>query len=265
LAAIPPPPRSVIIERLPPLPPKPRDIIIERWVPYGAMAKRKVIVQRAAAAQAYARPRNVIIVYEAVHARVIRQFQRLGVTPENPQAYVARYGAQLIDSQTLVQQARAAGVVEDISAPAGSLSVSSQFASAYGQESSSGGLVGAELATAGAAGGAGFTSSGYESSSFSQQGGAAGLGDLSVIGGAESGTYGLNVASGGGYSSSYTGGQDSALAGGAGISAGYESSSFGSSSAGGFDAVAAGFNTADVNKDGRLDQNEFRQFYAGGV
>jgi hypothetical protein len=38
----------------------------------------------------------------------------LGVTQENPQIYVQRYGAQLLDAQTLLQQARAAGVVEDI-------------------------------------------------------------------------------------------------------------------------------------------------------
>jgi len=90
------------------------DIIIERWVPYGAAAKRKTIVQRAAAATAYAAPRNVIIQYEQAQVRIVRQFQRLGVTPENPQAYIQRYGAQLLDAQTLVQQARAAGVVEDI-------------------------------------------------------------------------------------------------------------------------------------------------------
>ncbi len=87
---------------------------MERWVPYGAAAKRKTIVQRAAAATAYAAPRNVIIQYEQAQVRIVRQFQRLGVTPENPQAYVQRYGAQLLDAQTLVQQARAAGVVEDI-------------------------------------------------------------------------------------------------------------------------------------------------------
>ncbi len=78
------------------------------------MAKRKTIVQRAEAAQAYEKPRNVIIQYEAPQVRVIRQFQRLGVTPENPQAYVQRYGASLLDAQTLLQQAHAAGVVEDI-------------------------------------------------------------------------------------------------------------------------------------------------------
>jgi hypothetical protein len=90
------------------------DIIIERWIPYGAMSKRKTIVQRAAAAKPYPKPRNVIIQYEAPQVRVVRQFQRLGVTPENPQAYVQRYGASLFDAQTLVQQARAAGVIEDI-------------------------------------------------------------------------------------------------------------------------------------------------------
>ncbi len=90
------------------------DIIIERWVPYGAQAKRRTVVQRAEAAKAYAAPRNIIIQYEQAQVRIIRQFQRLGVTPENPQAYVARYGAQLLDAQALVQQARAAGVVEDI-------------------------------------------------------------------------------------------------------------------------------------------------------
>ncbi len=54
------------------------------------------------------------MVYDNVQARVIRQFQRLGVTQENPQEYVARYGASLLDAATLVQQARTAGVVEDI-------------------------------------------------------------------------------------------------------------------------------------------------------
>ncbi|CAF4318412.1 unnamed protein product, partial [Rotaria magnacalcarata] len=61
-------------------------IIIERWVPYGAQGKRRTIVQRAAAAAQYPQPRNVIIQYEAVQARVVRQFQRLGVVQANPQS-----------------------------------------------------------------------------------------------------------------------------------------------------------------------------------
>ena len=92
----------------------PGDIIIERWLPYATQAKRQTIVQRAAAAKDYPAPRNLVIVYDAVPVRVVRQFQRFGVTQENPQAYLARYGASLLDATSLVQQARAAGVVEDI-------------------------------------------------------------------------------------------------------------------------------------------------------
>ena len=38
----------------------------------------------------------------------------MGVQRANPSEYVARYGTQLEDSQTLITQARRAGVVEDI-------------------------------------------------------------------------------------------------------------------------------------------------------
>ena len=38
----------------------------------------------------------------------------MGITQENPEAYIKRYGDSLFDTHTLVQQARAAGVVEDI-------------------------------------------------------------------------------------------------------------------------------------------------------
>jgi hypothetical protein len=90
------------------------DIIIERWVPYGPPPKRRTIVQRAAAAVQYPRPRNIIVVYDSVQARVIRQFQRFAITQEDPRAYTARHGSSLLDSAALVQQARTAGIVEDI-------------------------------------------------------------------------------------------------------------------------------------------------------
>ncbi len=71
-------------------------------------------MQRAAAAKGYPKPRNIIIQYEPIQVRIVRQFQRLGVTQENPQVYIQRYGVLLLDAQTLIQQARAAGVIEDI-------------------------------------------------------------------------------------------------------------------------------------------------------
>jgi hypothetical protein len=254
LAALPVPPRSVIIERLPPLPPKPRDIIIERWIPYGAQAKRKTIVQRAAAAQAYPAPRNVIIQYEPAQVRVVRQFQRLGVVQANPAAYLQQYGAQLLDAATLLQQARAAGVVEDISPPAAAASVGFSSAS-YGQdvsgfsssssfESSGGYGVGGGLAVGGGYGLGGGASS-YESS-FSSGGG--------LVGGA-----GYGAGAGAGYGAGAGAGY------GAGASS-FESSSYGvSGGVGGFDPVVAAFSNADTNKNGSIDRTEFQNFFQQGL
>ncbi|CAF1566991.1 unnamed protein product, partial [Rotaria sordida] len=93
LPEIPVPLRSVVIERLPPLREKPRDIIIERWLPYRSLSQRRTIVERAPPAIIYPEPR---------------------VVQENPADYIARYGTSLVDSVTLVQLARNAGVTEDI-------------------------------------------------------------------------------------------------------------------------------------------------------
>ncbi|CAF5149406.1 unnamed protein product, partial [Rotaria sp. Silwood1] len=253
LAALPVPPRSVIIERLPPAPPRPRDIIIERWVPYGPQPRRRTIVQRAAAAQGYAAPRNVIIQYEQAPVRIVRQFQRLGVTAASPAVYIQTYGASLLDAASLLAQARAAGVVEDISAPG----FVGYTAATYGQESfgASSGLVGgaglvgggaglvgggaglyaggAEVVDGGLALGGGLSSSSWESSSLTS-GGAGGLGGGLVVGG-------LGGGYGGGYGASSFG------------SSGYSTGLVG----GGADAA---FVAADTNQSGALDQGEFRNF-----
>lgn len=120
LPPIPVPPRSVIIERLPPLPPKPRDVIVERWLPYRTTQKRRIIVQRAPPAPVQ-KPRNIIIYYEQPKARIVRRFENLGIQMANPREYVARYGTQLEDSQSLITHARRAGVIEDINPPGNSM------------------------------------------------------------------------------------------------------------------------------------------------
>jgi hypothetical protein len=62
----------------------------------------------------YGAPSHTIIVYDAAPSNIVRVFERLGVTEEDPGAYAARYGASLLDPATLVQEARKAGVTEDI-------------------------------------------------------------------------------------------------------------------------------------------------------
>jgi len=244
LPGLPVPPRSVIIERLPPLPPRPRDVVIERWVPYGLQAKRRTIVQRAAAPRPYAAPRNVIIQYEPAQVRVVRQFQRLGVTAANPVAYVQTYGAQLLDAASLVNSARAAGVVEDISPPAIGYN-----AAAYGQNVVVGGAGWAGdvglVGDAGWAGSAGWTTGGAGWSDASLGGGAgwaggAGWSDASLVGGAGWNTTGL--VGDAGWAGTVVGG-----------------------GAYGLDAVDAAFDNADVNRDGRIDRNEFNRFVEQGL
>ncbi|CAF1511702.1 unnamed protein product [Rotaria sp. Silwood1] len=123
LPAIPVSPRSVIIKRFPPPPEKPRDIVIERWIPYGPPPERRTIVESAPAPIEYPRPFHKIIVYEGVRTRIIRRFENLGVTQENPDAYVARYRSTLLSPTALLQEARRVGVTEDISPPMPSYSM----------------------------------------------------------------------------------------------------------------------------------------------
>jgi len=252
LAPLPVPPRSVIIERLPALPPRPRDIVIERWVPYGALAQQRTMVQRAGPAVQYARPRNVIIQYEQPQVRIVRQFQRLGVTQENPTLYVQRYGLSLLDAQTLVQQARAAGVVEDISPPAAA--AATQWTASSGDLGLAGGVTSVDAGLGGV--------TGYQTSSFATSADATGLGLVGgdygsggfvgggLVGG---GLMGSEVVSGGGFV-----GGDLVGTGLGGVSS-YESSSYSTSGGATTGGVAdALFNAADVNRDGVLSQGEFR-------
>ncbi|CAF1270197.1 unnamed protein product [Rotaria sordida] len=123
LPGLPVPPRSVVIERFPPPPEKPCDIIIERWIPYGPQPERRTIVEHAPPAIEYPQPSNTTIIYSAPETRTVRKFENLGVTLEDPESYRSRYGSSLLDSVTLVQQARNAGVIEDISPPVRSSSL----------------------------------------------------------------------------------------------------------------------------------------------
>ncbi|CAF0754543.1 unnamed protein product [Didymodactylos carnosus] len=252
LPALPVPPRSVIIERLPPLPPKPRDVIVERWLPYRVTQKRRVIVQRAPPVKQQ-KPRNIIIHYEAPRAQVVREFRNLGVQAADPREYLARYGASLEDSSQLVSHARQAGVVEDISPPAGAAFGSSSLQTFQSGGAYQGGIQeagGYDLASSGVYDQSG-ASGGYSSAAYALQGGIEGAG-----------AYG----GGSGYqSSSESYGYGGGIASGA---SGFEAQSFGSTAdaygSGGVDAAAAAFRQADSNNDGTLDQEEFRRFAQGG-
>ncbi|CAF3368501.1 unnamed protein product [Rotaria sp. Silwood1] len=122
-SAIPVRPRSAGIEHFSTLPEEPRDIVTERWVSYEPRPERYTIVETAPSATKSSKPRNTIVVYGDDEARTVRQCQNLGIIQENPVDYVVRYWEPLLGSETLVQQARNAGVIEDISSSASASSI----------------------------------------------------------------------------------------------------------------------------------------------
>lgn len=98
---LPPPPRKVIIERLPPLPSKPQSVIIERWLPY-SQVKRRVIFQRSNEREPIVvKPRNVIVQWEAPQVIIKKDFKYLGIIRANPVEYVKRYGPMLKSTKEL--------------------------------------------------------------------------------------------------------------------------------------------------------------------
>jgi len=100
---LPPPPRKVVIERLAPLPTRPQNVIIERWLPYGT-AKRRVIFNKSSEPDpVVAKPRNVIVQWEAPSVQIKKEVKYLGVIKANPAEYVQRYGTSLKISQDLPQ------------------------------------------------------------------------------------------------------------------------------------------------------------------
>ncbi len=109
---MPPPPRQVVIERLPQVPAKPQQVTVERWLPF-AQQKRRVVFQKEKETACMEKPRNLIIQWEPLQACVKKEFINLGVVECNPDEYVQRYGSSLIESADLP------GFIKEIRPPSG--------------------------------------------------------------------------------------------------------------------------------------------------
>jgi len=110
---LPPPPRKVVIERLAPIPSKPQSVIVERWLPYN-QTKRKVVLKKSFDNDpVVAKPKNVIIQWEAPEVSVKKEFKYLGIIKANPNEYIQRYANSLKTPRELPE------FVLDIKPPAG--------------------------------------------------------------------------------------------------------------------------------------------------
>ena len=97
---IPPPPRKVVIERLPQLPQPPQDFIVERWLEYGPRARR-VVFQPAPRLIPAPAPKNVLIQWDSPNVALNRQFRNLGIAAASPAQYVATFGASLVPASAV--------------------------------------------------------------------------------------------------------------------------------------------------------------------
>lgn len=98
---LPPPPRKVVIERLPQLPAKPQTIVIERWLPYTQTKRRVIFNKNMAPDPVVTKPKNVIIQWEAPQVTIRKQFKYLGVVRANPAEYINQFGDSIVDSDSL--------------------------------------------------------------------------------------------------------------------------------------------------------------------
>ena len=120
----PPPPRKVIIERLPQLPPKPPNILIERWLPYKQVKRRVIYKPTPESSQpVYVKPRNIIVQWESPDVVIKNDYKHLDVVRADPVEYVRRYGTSLYQTKDLPN------FVSDIQTPQGIVLAAQQQAS----------------------------------------------------------------------------------------------------------------------------------------
>ena len=94
---LPPPPRQVILERLPSAPPHPQEVTVERWLE-SEPATRRVVYKPAPPLIPALPEKNLLIQHETPHVFVRNQFNFLGVQPANPHAYATTYGREVVDA-----------------------------------------------------------------------------------------------------------------------------------------------------------------------
>jgi hypothetical protein len=93
-----PPPRRVIIERMPAAAPLPQDIIIERWLGYPRQKRRVTHIKPVGAPRSASVPRNVLIDWSSTNNTKIRQrYNFLGIESATAEEYERRFGRELLE------------------------------------------------------------------------------------------------------------------------------------------------------------------------
>jgi hypothetical protein len=96
-----PPPRKVVVERMPQLPPKPQPVLIEKWLPYEKQKRRVIYQPPSFVAGPPEKPKNVIVQWHMPNSIVKKNVRYLGVENADPKEYQAKYGSSLKETNEL--------------------------------------------------------------------------------------------------------------------------------------------------------------------
>jgi hypothetical protein len=109
---LPPPPRKVIVERLPVIPVKPQSILIERWLPY-ARPRRRVIFQQLSDPNAEAaeqarnkKIKNLVVQWDTPRVVVRKKMCNLGVVKADPACYKSLFAESMTTADRLPEFVR---------------------------------------------------------------------------------------------------------------------------------------------------------------
>ena len=104
-----PPPRKMIIEKLPMLPNKPRPIIIEKWLPYEPQT-RVVKFVRAQQVDNWSSEKNLIIQWDSPRAVVTKEVHELGTVRCDPSEYMRLHRNDLLSNYEINNVIRQQGI-----------------------------------------------------------------------------------------------------------------------------------------------------------
>ena len=96
-----PPPRQLIVEKLPPLPKKPQPIIIEKWLPYETQKRAVKFVREENVVGEPVAQKNKVILWDSPKVAIEKEIKTLSTKKVDPNAYRQLYGNSLMTSEQI--------------------------------------------------------------------------------------------------------------------------------------------------------------------
>lgn len=99
---LPPPPRRLIIEKLPALPAKPQAIVIEKWLQCERQTRRVKFI-RAERVENWKAEKNLIIQWDAPRVKVTKDIQLLGTQRCDPFEYRRKFESTMLSTSQMLR------------------------------------------------------------------------------------------------------------------------------------------------------------------